>query len=637
MKRFKSIVMAIVLAAFTFAGALAQEKPEGLRLPSVVGDNMVLQQKATVNIWGWAKPKSKVSVTGSWDNKTVTVKADPEGMWVAQLQTPAGSFDPVTVTVTAGKESETIKNVLIGEVWLCSGQSNMEWNVKSTLDMKGDLEGELSPYIRLFDTGRVYNEAEQQDVNAFWAICNPDDLATFSAVGYGFGKELFQALNVPIGLIDASYGGTFIEGWLKKSVIDDNPSIVSDCRAIKHKKWAGKESQLYNANIYPIRLTTIAGVIWYQGCANVASRPRNYGYSLRTLIDSWREEFRNPEMPFYIVQIAPHTYGGIKGALVREGQAATADKTDHCEVVITNDQQEIPGDIHPRLKADVSHRLAQCALGEHYGVSKAEFRSPAYESMTVEGNAVRIRLKNVPTKIVAHGDFINGFQIAEQTDPNNPKKIRFALANAEIQPDNSILVWSDEIKNPVAVRYCFNEDIGNVFSAEGLPLGAFRTDDNYSAIGVRPRIDTPSEISVTFEGKGYKKSTFTEGAHMWPNLQQVLSDDYPKEFEGFEMLTANSVKKVYTAGGKITAHGDGRVYCIARNTKDLLKACTKNGWRTIIPAWLKAITPDGRKISTQYVVYKDVKDGEVVELPRVKDHYSVFLLAKSIEYIPTEE
>lgn len=637
MKRLRFIITAIVLALFTFAGATAQEKPDGLRLPSVVGDNMVLQQKATVNIWGWAKPKSKVSVTGGWDNRTVTVKADPEGMWVAQLQTPAASFEPTTVTVTAGKESKTIRNILIGEVWLCSGQSNMEWNVKNTTDMKEDLDGELSPYIRLFDNGRVFSETEQPDVKAFWAVCNPDDLATFSAVGYGFGKELLKELNVPIGLIDASYGGTFIEGWLKRSVIDQNPSIVSDCRAIKHKKWAGKESQLYNANIYPIRLTTIAGVIWYQGCANVASRPRNYGRSLRTLIDSWREEFRNPELPFYIVQIAPHTYGGIKGALVREAQAATAASTDHCEVVITNDQQEIPGDIHPRLKADVSHRLAQCALGEHYGVSKAEFRSPAYESMTVEGNAVRIRLKNVPTKLVVHGDFVNGFQIAEQTDPDNPKKVRFVLAKAEIQPDNTILVWSDEIRNPVAVRYCFNEGIGNVFSAEGLPLGAFRTDNNNSAIGVRPYIEAPSQISITFEGKGYTKGVLTEGAHMWPNLQQVLSDEYPKEFEGFEMLTANSVKKTMTAGGRITAHGDGRVYCIVRNTSDMLKCCRKDGWRIIVPSWMKAITPNGRKISAQFVAYKDVKDGDVVELPRVRDHYSVFPLAKSIEYIPTED
>lgn len=637
MKNLKLILVATLMAVFAAFGVCAQEKPQGLTLPSVVGDNMVLQQNATVNIWGWAKPKAKVTVSADWAGaKPVSVKADKDGLWIVPMQTPAASFEPVTVTVTAGKESRTLKNILIGEVWLCSGQSNMQLKVRQTIDLKKDLKREMNENIRLYNTGRIYSDVEKNDVeDAKWAVCNPTDLAEFSAVGYGFGKELQQTLNVPVGLICASYGGTFIEGWMKNTVIAADPKIMSDCKAIKHKTWAGKESQLYNANIYPIRHTTVAGTIWYQGCANVASRPRSYGHSLEVLINSWREEFRNPQMPFYIVQIVPHTYATIKGAQVREAQAKVADKLDHCEVVITNDQQEIPGDIHPRTKAAIAHRLAACALGEHYGKSDVIFRSPAYESMTVEGNAVRIRLKNVPTSIVAKGGRINGFQIGAK-DAENPKRIDFRVAEATIEPDNSILVRAEGIAEPVAVRYCFNEDIGNVFSAEGLPLGAFRTDKNNAAVGARPYIEKPSEIAITFEGKGYEKGEFKEGAHMWTNLKQTLSNDYPKEFEGFEMLTNKSVKKVLTDGGKITAHGDGRVYCIVRNTGDMQKISIKNGWRLIVPAWLRAVTPDGKKIATQYIAYKDVKDGDVVELPRVKDHYSVFVLAKSIDYKPAE-
>ncbi len=638
MKRMFALVIAVTMV-ISSGIATAQELPTGLKLPAAVSSNMVLQQNATVNVWGWAKPKAKVTVTASWTgDKGLTVKADKEGKWIVPLATPAASYQPQTIKIATKGEEKSISNILIGEVWLCAGQSNMEYRVEKELEMRKELNGELSENIRLLCTGRISAELPQEDIPGVqWTMCTPEDLGAFSAVAYGFGKELQAALDVPIGLIDASYGGTFIEGWMSRETIDADPKLLSDCKAVKHKKWKEKECHLYNANIYPIRHTTVAGTLWYQGCANVASRPRNYGHSLEVLIGAWRQEFRNPTMPFYIVQIAPHTYGNIKGAQVREAQAATADKVEHCELVATMDQQEIPGDIHPRLKGDVAHRLAQCALGEHYGKQVGCFRSPAYESMSVEGNAVRVKLKNVPTSIVKRGEGrINGFQLG-QPDEENPKRIAFVLAEAEIHPDNTILVTAEGITNPTAVRYCFNEDVGNLFSAEGLPVAPFRSDKNNSSHGVRPYVEKPSEIAITFEGNGYTMSTFTEGAHLWPNLKQVLSDEYPKEFEGFQMLVNNSVKKVKTPGGKITAHADGRVYCIVRNTSAFQKIEYKTDWRLIVPTWLKAIKPDGGKIGSQFIAYKNVRAGEVVELPRVKDHYSVFVLAKTINYVPVEE
>ena len=639
--RFFAIAVSLLFVAFNLSAQTA-ELPKSLEIPSAIGDNMVLQQNSTVNIWGYAKPKAKVSVACDWiAGKPVSVKADAEGVWIVPVAVPAASFDPHTITIKCGKEVVTLSNILFGEVWLCSGQSNMEWPVRKTLDMKKDLEGKMNTNIRLLCTGRIAKETPQRDIpvqegkNTKWAVCNPKDLAEFSAVGYGFGKELQETLGVPVGLVDASYGGTFIEGWMKKEVIDADPKVAKDCTKIKHKVWRGKESHLYNANIYPIRHNSFAGVIWYQGCANVSSSPRGYAHALEVLVNSWREEFENPTMPFYIVQLVPHTYGGIKGAQLRESQEKAAKKIEHCEVIGTLDQLDIPGDIHPRYKGAIAHRLAQTALGEHYGKSVGVYRNPAYKSMSIEGNSIRISLNNVPTTLTAEGR-INGFQIGV-TDPKNEKKLVFCLAEAKLE-GKQIVVTAEGVTAPKAVRYCFNEDVGNVFSAEGLPLLPFRTDKNNSSLSAKPYVEPASEIAVTVEAKKgyYTLGELKQGAHMWPNLKQKVSEVLPQEFEGFKMLTANSIKKHKTAGGKITAAADGRVYCLARNTADIRKYHDKHGWKLIIPAEVRAVTPEGKKIASQYICYRDVKAGETVDLPRVKDHYSLFVVAKEITLVEVE-
>lgn len=644
MKNLKTLFLVVVAALFATLNLSAQEQelPKSLEIPSAIGDNMVLQQNSTVNIWGYAKPKSKVSVACDWiAGKPTTVKADAEGVWIVPVAVPAASFNPHTVTIKSGKQVVTLKNILFGEVWLCAGQSNMEWPVRKTLDMKGQLEGKLNTNIRLLCTGRISAETPQRDIpvqegkNTKWAVCNAEDLAQFSAVGYGFGKELQEALGVPVGLVDASYGGTYVEGWMKREVIDSDAKILKDCTKIKHKVWKGKESHLYNANIYPIRHNSFAGVIWYQGCANVSSSPRGYAHSLEVLINSWREEFNNPTMPFYIVQLVPHTYAGIKGAQLRESQEKVARRVEHCEIVGTMDQLDIPGDIHPRYKADVAHRLAQTALGEHYGKNVGIFRHPSYKGMTVEGNAIRVSLNHVPKGLKAEGR-INGFQLGV-TDPQNEKRLKFYVAEAKIE-GKEIVVTAEGVTAPKAVRYCFNEDVGNVFSVEGLPLLPFRSDKNNASLSATPYIEPASEIAVTVEAKKdyYKMSELKEGAHMWPNLKQKVSEVYPRQFEGFKMLTANSLKKHKTAGGKITAAADGRIYCIARNTADIRKYHDKHGWKLIIPAEVRAVKPDGKKIAAQYVCYREVKAGETVALPRVKDHYSLFVLAKEITLVEVE-
>ena len=634
MKNLKFILMAVVAMLFSAAVAVAQEKPQTLTLPSVVGSNMVLQHSTTVNIWGWAKPKATVKIQASWLNskKPVKVKADAEGFWIYPVQTLAASYDAHTITIKAGKEVKELTNILFGEVWLCSGQSNMEWPVRKTPDMKEFIKSEKNPYLRLYCTGRIASSTPQTEVpaqkkfKAQWSTCNPKAIAQFSAVGFGFGKELQETLGVPVGLIDASYGGTPVEGWLSADYLAKNPKLAAVANKKKATKTHKKVSYLHNANIYPVRHYNIAGVIWYQGCSNV-SYNQTYYTMLNGLIKSWREEFRNPEMPFYIVEIAPHTYPGINGARLREAQARVAAKNTNCELVGTNDQNQIPGDIHPPKKADVAHRLAQCALGGFYKKSSAEFRSPAYKSIVVEGDAIRVHFKNVPTTLVQKGEGrINGFQIGVK-DPNDEKKLIFTVAEATIE-GNTIVVKAEGVTAPVAVRYCFNEDMGNVFSAEGLPLIAFRSDKSNKSLSARPYVEKPSEAAIKFEGEGYTRSTFTEGAQLWANNAFVMSNVYPKEFEGFEMLVPTPVGKgEMSVGGTVTAKADGKIYMLTSINPSTRKA----PWLVLTSTYTRC-AKNGKLAGTFYIVEREVKAGDVIELPKFKNTWGTIVLAKSIEY-----
>lgn len=633
MKNFKFLMIAVVALLFSAATADAQQKKEPmLKLPSVVGSNMVFQHSATVNIWGWTKPNGKVKVSISWLNskKPLSVKADAEGKWILPVQTPAASFDPHTITIKSGKEVKELKNILLGEVWLCAGQSNMEWAVRKTPDMKEELQNGTNNNIRLYCTGRIGSATPQNDVptqkkfKAAWRVCNAKSLANFSAVAYGFGKDLQEALNVPIGLIDASYGGSTIESWLSKETIAKDKKLVAFTKNLYKKRKINKRpTYLYNANIYPIRHTTVAGTIWYQGCSNVGRN--RYERMLSYLIKSYREEFRNPEMPFYIVEIAPHTYSGVYGARIREIQGRVADRTKNCELVVTNDQNQIPGDIHPPKKWDVAHRLAACALGAHYKKSDKEFRSPAYESMAVEGNTVRVSFKNVPTTLAQRGSGrINGFQLGVK-NPNDETKLNFTVAEARIE-GKQVVVWADGVTEPVAVRYCYNEDMGNVVSAEGLPLRAFRSDKSKSA-SARPYVEKPNEAGVKFEGEGFTRTTFTEGAQLWSNHTFVVGNVYPKEFEGFEILVPVAAEKGQpTAGGRITAKEDGKIYILTFN-----QTLVRKNW-TILTSTYSRCNREGKPRGTFYVAEREVKAGEVVELPVLKNRWGVLVLAKSIEY-----
>ena len=622
-----------------------------LKLPTVIGSGMVLQQNENVNIWGWAKPSAKITVKAQWLAEDVKTKADDEGKWIVSLSTPAGSYEKYSMSVSDGKSAIDLEDVMIGEVWLCSGQSNMAWKTELCLDLKEEMEDapNVGKHVRLFTTGRIRSDKPEDDVpDARWTGCTPETVASFSGVGYGFGIEIQKALDVPVGLLQASYGGTFIEGWVSQDAIhngEKSATLTKGVNIINKGKtmWVGKESHLYNANIHPLLNVRIAGVIWYQGCTNVKANPVSYRDNLQGLIRSWRKEFNNPEMPFYIAQIAPHTYVDQQGALLRESQDYVAATEPGCELIVTNDGQEIPGDVHPRLKKNVCHRFALCALGQHYKKDVGQWRSPAYEKKEINGSEVVVSFKNLPTVLQVSGEKIIGFQIGEKKVDGT---IRYVLADARLgESGRNVILTSDQIKNPSDVRYCFDESVGNVFSAEGLPLAPFRTDTKNKPLSksarayIEPAVRTP----IVFEGEGYQKVTFEEGAKFWTDSEMTLFEgSYPMQFEGFEILISNGVTKgERSKGGKIIAKEDGRIYFISALAKDLKKNWYKPGWRVIMPSEIELTrvigqnsdgTPKYKTIGSLYISYLDVKAGQEVELPVTENWLSVIPLAATIDY-----
>ena len=644
MRRF---VLSILLACAALV-ASAQD----LKLPSVLGSGMVLQQNENVNIWGWAKPSANISVEAQWLDKAVKTNADVDGKWIVTIPTPAASYNNYTLSISDGKKKINLEDVLIGEVWLCSGQSNMAWKTELCLDLKEEMEdaANVGKHVRLFTTGRIRSDKPEDDVaDAKWTGCTPETVASFSGVGYGFGIEIQKALDVPVGLLQASYGGTFIEGWVSQDAIhngEKSATLTKGVNIINKGKtmWVGKESHLYNANIHPLLNVRIAGVIWYQGCTNVKANPVSYRDNLQGLIRSWRKEFNNPEMPFYIAQIAPHTYVDQQGALLRESQDYVAATEPGCELVVTNDGQEIPGDVHPRLKKNVCHRFALCALGHHYKKNVGQWRSPAYEKKEINGAEVILSFKNLPTMLQVKGEQIIGFQIGEK---NVDGTVRYVLADARLdESGKKVILTSDQIKKPSDVRYCFDESVGNVFSAEGLPLAPFRTDtknqplSNSARAYIEPAVKTP----IMFEGEDYHKVTLEEGAKLWLDSEMVLFEgSYPTQFEGFEILISNVVAKgEKSKGGKIIAKEDGRIYFISTLAKDLKKTWYKPGWRVIMPSEIQlsrivGTNSDGsqkyKTIGAIYISWLDVKKGQEVELPVTENWGSVIPLASSIDYV----
>ena len=439
-----------------------------IRLPAIIGSHMVLQQNTPVKIWGWCNPGEKITVSNNWDTTIINTTGGSTAKWNLVLKTPAAG-GPYTITIK-GSNTIILEDVLIGEVWNCSGQSNMEmsysWGIK---EYTTDADNANNPQIRFFNMPRTTAENLQDDTKGEWVICNPDNMKKFSLAGYFFGQKLQQVLKQPIGLINTSWGGTPAEVWTPKEIIEKDTALqIASSKLKASNGWPVTPGYTYNAMINPITDYSIAGVIWYQGESNVGTSS-TYQQLFTAMINSWRKAW-NKELPFYYVQIAPFSgYGGISGALLRETQSKTL-ALANTGMVVTHDLVSDVKDIHPHNKKDVGIRLANYALAETYGKKGLPYKSPMYKTMTVDKDKIRINFDNAENGLVSKNGARTDFYIAGED------KI-FAPAIATIK-DNAVVVSSKNIKHPVAVRFGFTSAaIPNLFNKEGLPVNLFRTDN----------------------------------------------------------------------------------------------------------------------------------------------------------------
>ncbi|WP_321519418.1 glycoside hydrolase family 88 protein [uncultured Bacteroides sp.] len=447
-----------------------------VKLPSIFSDNMVLQENTQVSIWGKASANEKITVTNSWNFKRYVTTADADGRWTLKINTPRAAKDQ-KITVR-GENVIQINNVLIGEVWLCSGQSNMEFQVSKAEGWRTGMLNETEemkdadyPEIRLFHVEhQLAHQGPVDDCVGHWVVCNPANLKDFSAVGFVFGRKLHKDLKVPVGLIQSTWGGTHAESWTKMGVMENDPlyADVLDKFALKNvkieKNYCKVPATLWNGMINPILPYTIKGTIWYQGESN-SDRFEKYQSVFTNMINSWRAEWKQPDMPFYFVQIAPQ-YKQPAG--IREAQLKTWQSVKNTGMAVITDAGDST-DIHPRNKRVTGERLASWSLAKSYG-KKCAYSGPLYKSMKKSGNKIVLSFDYVEDGLNSKGEVLKGFFISG-TDR------RFYPAKAIIV-NNKVEVSAPEVLDPVAVRYGWGFFFRvNLFNNAGFPASPFRTDN----------------------------------------------------------------------------------------------------------------------------------------------------------------
>ncbi|MCK5272711.1 MAG: hypothetical protein KAJ52_09030 [Sedimentisphaerales bacterium] len=505
MKNLKWFVLLIMLFCSLSLTPVVAE----VRLPAIISDNMVLQQGPGAPLWGWADPGEKVTVSGNWQSKPWRTTADSNGKWQVRIDSPKNG-GPYVITVT-GENTITIKNVICGEVWVCSGQSNMGMRVGGTNNSKQEIAAADYPDIRLFAVARKVADQPQDDCRGRWSICSPETIAGFSATAYFFGRELHQKLHVPVGLIGASWGGSPVGAWTRHQILEADQDFVPIIERYKQavidypenmekykqqlEQWkedvekAKAEEEkpprqprtpfgpghrnspagLYNGMIVPLIPLAIRGVIWYQGEANTR-RAWQYRKLFPAMIRSWRQDWGRGDFPFLYAQIAPFQGYGKGGRVCPELQEAQsmALSLPNTGMAVTTDIGNIE-DIHPRNKQDVGKRLALWAFSKAYGQSLV-YSGPLYKSMQVEGDKIRLFFDHVAGGLVARGGPLTFFTIAGEDE-------QFVPAQAVIDGE-TIVVSSDQVPTPVAVRFAWiNEAEPNLFNKAALPASPFRTDD----------------------------------------------------------------------------------------------------------------------------------------------------------------
>ncbi len=439
-----------------------------VRLPAVISNNMVLQQNSLVSLWGWSDAAEKVYITASWNNKTDSTISTRDAKWNLEIQTPVAG-GPYSIIIKA-HNTITLTNVMIGEVWVCSGQSNMEFNhyYEGSKDIEPELKNPPNNNIHLFLIAKTTALYQQENCTAQWTVSDSNTLKNFSEAAYFFAKKLNEKLHVPIGLIEASWGGTPAEVWTPADVVNKDLILKEAAHKLHaYNSWPYFPGYTYNGMIAPLTNYNITGAIWYQGEGNTGNAD-TYAQLFTAMIKSWRSAWQK-DFPFYYVQIAPFTYGNnYIGAVLREQQTKVLE-LNNTGMVVTTDITADTTNIHPPDKVDVGYRLAGLALAETYHQNISGYKSPVYKNMTVENNKAIIDFYDAEKGLMVKGDKINEIYMAGNDSI-------FYAADAKIQ-NNKLIVSSKNVAAPIAVRYEFsNAGIGNLFSIEGLPVAPFRTD-----------------------------------------------------------------------------------------------------------------------------------------------------------------
>lgn len=471
MKLLKNVILIFAASVLTSNAAV--------RLPAIFSDGMVLQQQSTVKLWGWAEKGSTVSVSTSWDGRDVTAVPADDGRFTAEVATPAaGGPYSIVITEKAGrkKSSVSLTDVYIGEVWLCSGQSNMEMNMKG---YKGQpVEGAAEALLQctdadlhLFTVGHSTTFTPQTDVKGQWATADITTVRNFSATAYFFGRALRRALGVPVGLIVTSYGGSCIEAWMKAEWLTglDNIYIPQNEDDVKRLKQYC-HTALYNGQLSPLVGYGIKGFTWYQGETNV-TRPYNYATLMQRMVQGWREEWQQADLPFFYCQIAPFDYSTMNwkhSEIVREQQMKAEAMIPNARMAVLMDAGLHKG-IHPRKKRQAGERLAMLALAHAYGV-KGLPEYAVYSSVQFRGDTAVVAFDRSKEWVYFESSQrSSNFEIAGDDRKFHP-------AEAWIER-NRVLVHSDAVKHPVAVRYAFHDWAEGDLMHDGLPVSSFRTDD----------------------------------------------------------------------------------------------------------------------------------------------------------------
>ncbi|MDR0370662.1 MAG: sialate O-acetylesterase [Prevotellaceae bacterium] len=486
MKTGKAFLIICLLALISLL-AFAQHTEAKISLPAILGDNMILQQQSKVKLWGKAAEKIKVTVKTSWNNNVYAVTSDDKGNWLTEISTPAGSHTPYNISITDGEEELLLKNVLIGEVWFCSGQSNMEMPLKGfpgqpvagALDVI--IKAKADTPIRLFTTDskdgkwvRQFNKQVQADCQGRWMEHTPEHVANISAVGYYFARAIQSALGIPVGIIVSTWGGSKVEAWMSREALKPFSTEI-DLSFLDNRDEVKNPTQtpvvLYNAKIAPLTNFVIRGFLWYQGESNRGDTGL-YARLMPAFVNDLRTKWNIGDFPFYFVQIAPHNYDGIdrtSAARLREVQEQNMREIANAGMVTTMDIGD-PQLIHPAEKATVGNRLAYWALAETYQKLHFGYKPPTYREMEIDGSAIILSFDNAEQGICPIGSVLKGFEIAGED--------RLFIPAKAIEKGGRIIVSSESVPTPVAVRYLYkNFAEATVFNIFGIPVSPFRTDD----------------------------------------------------------------------------------------------------------------------------------------------------------------